>query len=48
MLKLLIMGAIDGIRPSRKIARMARENVVYMFLAVMLKPDFRTISDFQK
>ena len=48
MLKLLIMGAIDGIRSSRKIARMARENVVYMFLAGMLKPDFRTISDFRK
>ena len=41
------MGAIDGIRSSR-IARMARENVVYMFLAGMLKPDFRTISDFRK
>jgi len=48
MLKILIMGAIDGIRSSRKIARMARENVVYMFLAGMLKPDFRTISDFRK
>jgi len=42
------MGAIDGIRSSRKIARAARENVVYMFLAGMLKPDFRTISDFRK
>ena len=48
MLKLLIMGAIDGVRSSRRIARMARENVVYMFLAGMLKPDFRTISDFRK
>lgn len=48
MLKLLIMGAIDGIRSSRRIARMARENVVYMFLAGNLKPDFRTISDFRK
>ena len=47
MLKLLIMGAIDGVRLSR-IARMARENVVYMFLAGNLKPDFRTISDFRK
>ena len=47
MLKLLVMGAIDGVRSSR-IARMARENVVYMFLAGMLKPDFRTISDFRK
>jgi len=48
MLKLLIMGAIDGIRSSRRLARLARENVVYMFLAGNLKPDFRTISDFRK
>ena len=39
MLKLLIMGAIDGIRSSRKLARAARENVIYMYLARMLKPD---------
>jgi len=39
MLKLLIMGAIDGIRSSRKLARAARENVVYMFLAGNLKPE---------
>ncbi|MBO8182859.1 MAG: transposase [Archaeoglobus sp.] len=42
------MGTIDGLRSSRRIARAARENVVYMFLAGMLKPDFRTISDFRK
>lgn len=48
MLKILIMAAIDGIRSSRKIARLAWENVVYMYLAGLLKPDFRTISDFRK
>jgi len=47
MLKLLIMGTIDGLRSSRKIARAAKENVVYMYLAGNLKPDFRTISDFK-
>jgi transposase len=48
ILKLLILGQIDGIRSSRKIAKNARENVVYMYLAGLLQPDFRTISDFRK
>jgi len=48
VLKLLILGQIDGIRSSRKIAKNARENVVYMYLAGLLQPDFRTISDFRK
>lgn len=30
LLKLLILGIIDGIRSSRKIAKNARENVVYV------------------
>jgi transposase len=47
ILKLLLMGMTEGIRSSRKIARSARENVVYMYLAGKLKPDFRTISDFR-
>ena len=46
--KLLIMGMVDGVRSSRKIAKNAKENVVYMFLAGKLTPDFRTISDFRK
>ncbi len=48
MMKLLIMATVDGIRSSRRIARLAKENVVYMFIAGLLKPDFRTISDFRK
>ena len=48
ILKLLILGQIDGIRSSRKISKNARENVVYMYLAGLLQPDFRTISDFRK
>ncbi len=48
MLKILIMATIDGIHSSRNIAKLARENVVYMYLAGLLKPDFRTISDFRK
>ena len=46
--KILIQAMIDGIRSSRKIARCIRENVVYMYLAEKLTPDFRTISDFRK
>lgn len=46
ILKLLILGQIDGIRSSRNIAKNARENVVYMYLAGLLQPDFRTITDF--
>ncbi|WP_319508520.1 transposase [uncultured Methanolobus sp.] len=45
--KILIQAMIDGIRSSRAIARCARENVVYMYLAEKLIPDFRTISDFR-
>ena len=48
ILKLLLMGMLDRLRSSRKLARNARENVVYMYLAEKLTPDFRTISDFRK
>lgn len=47
-LKLLVMGVVDKVRSSRRLARNARENVVYMHLAEKLTPDFRTISDFRK
>ena len=48
LLKLLVMGVLDKIRSSRKLSRNARENIVYMYLAEKLTPDFRTISDFRK
>jgi len=48
LLKLLVMGVLDRIRSSRKLSRNARENIVYMYLAEKLTPDFRTISDFRK
>ena len=48
LLKILIMGILDKIRSSRKLDRATRENVVYMYLAEKLTPDFRTISDFRK
>ena len=48
LIKIIIMGMIDGIRSSRKLHKNVRENVVYMYLAEKVKPDFRTISDFRK
>ncbi|MFH1173505.1 MAG: IS1182 family transposase [archaeon] len=48
LLKLLLMGYVDGLRSSRRIAKNAHENVVYIYLAEKTSPDFRTISDFRK
>jgi len=48
ILKLLVMGVLDKVRSSRRVARNARENIVYMYLSEKLCPDFRTISDFRK
>lgn len=46
--KVLTQSMIDRVRPSRSIARNGRENVVFIYLAENLAPDFRTISDFRK
>jgi transposase len=46
--KLLMMAGVDGINSSRRIAKNAQENVVYIYLAEKTNPDFRTISDFRK
>jgi transposase len=46
--KILIQSMLDRVRSSRSISRNVRENVVYMYLAEKLQPDFRTISDFRK
>ena len=48
LLKLLVMGVLDKVRSSRRLGRNAKENVVYMYLAEKLAPDFRTLSDFRK
>lgn len=48
LLKILIMGILDRVRSSRRLAKNARENIVYMCLSERLTPDFRTISDFRK
>ncbi len=48
IMKTLVMGVLDRVRSSRRLARNARENVVYIYLSEKLSPDFRTISDFRK
>ena len=45
--RLVIMASIDGIFSSRKIMKLAEENVIYMYLSGMDKPDFRTICRFK-
>jgi transposase len=48
LLRLLVQAAVDGIWSSRKIDKLAHENVIYMYLAGNEKPDFRTICDFRR
>ena len=45
--RLVIMASVDGIFSSRKIMKLAEENMVYMYLSGMDKPDFRTICRFK-
>ncbi len=47
LLRIVIMASVDGVFSSRRIARLAEENVVYMYLSGMDKPDFRTICRFK-
>lgn len=47
LLRLLVQAAIDGVWSSRKIDKLAHENVVYMYLAGNEKPNFRTICNFR-
>lgn len=47
LIRLMIMASVDGVFSSRKIARLGEENVIYIYLAGMDKPDFRTICRFK-
>lgn len=42
--KILIQSMLDRVRSSRAIARNIRENIVYMYLAENLQPDFKTMA----
>jgi len=48
LLRLVIMASIDAVWSSRKIAKLAQENVIYMYLTGNEKPDFRTICNFKR
>ncbi len=48
LLKVILYGYSTGVRSSRRIQKEIREDVVFMWLAGMAEPDFRTISDFRK
>lgn len=48
MLKILFYAYSQKVRSSRVIARRCAEDVVFMWLAGMQRPDFRTVSDFRK
>ena len=43
IIKLLVMGMLDRIRSSRRLARNTRENVVYLYLAEKLTPEKRIV-----
>ena len=45
--RLVIMASIDGVRSSRKIAKLTEENVVYMYLCGGDSPSYRTIINFR-
>ena len=48
LLKVIVYGYSIGIRSSRRLQKELEEDVVFMWLAGMQEPDFRTISDFRK
>jgi len=48
MLKILLWGYATGVRASRRIEERLHSDVVFMWLAGMEKPDFRTICLFRK
>lgn len=47
MTKLFVYGYMNKVCSSRMLAKAARENVMYMWLAGGQKPDFRTLNDFR-
>jgi len=47
-LKLLLIGSVDKINSSRRLANNSCRDAVYIYLSEKTSPDFRTISDFRK
>lgn len=48
MLKVILWGYANGVRASRKIGKRVENDIEYMWLAGLEKPDFRTINLFRK
>lgn len=48
LLRLVLMGTVDNIRSGRELVNRAKTDIVYMYLAGMEIPDFRTINRFKK
>mgnify|MGYP001558798979 CR=1 FL=1 len=48
VMKILITGMLSRTRSSRKLAKACRENLIFMYLAEKVQPDFRTIARFRK
>ena len=46
LLKIIFFACSRGITSSRQIARTCRENVVFMILSAITRPNFTTIADF--
>ncbi|WP_295617237.1 transposase [uncultured Methanobrevibacter sp.] len=48
LLRVTLMGAFDGVLSSRDLEEQVNRNIAYMYLAGMLKPDFRTFARFKE
>tara|TARA_Y100000310_G_C20607792_1_gene776414 strand:+ start:128 stop:1528 length:1401 start_codon:yes stop_codon:yes gene_type:complete len=48
LMKILVQGMISKERSSRRLARICRENFVFVYLSEKVQPDFRTICRFRK
>jgi len=48
IMKIIIQGMLSKERSSRKLANACRENLVFMYLAEKVQPNFRTIARFRK
>ncbi len=48
LLRVVIMASIDNIHSSRELSKRIQTDVVYMYLAGMEQPDFKTFSNFKK
>ena len=48
LLFLVLMGAVDGVFSSRRLAEFTKRDLVYMYVTGCKTPDFRTLANFKK